>query len=373
MSGVPLLDLSAQYASIREDLDDAVRRVVESQHFVLGPEVEAFEEEMARYVGVPHAIGVASGTDALLLPLKALDPEPDDEVVLPAFTFFATAGAVWNAGLRPVFCDVDPETFNVTGATLEAALSERTRAVIPVHLFGQMAPMEDVLALARGRGVVVVEDAAQAVGARRTVEGEARPAGSLGDAGAFSFFPTKNLGGFGDGGLVTSTDDDLADKVRKLRVHGGRQMYHHQLVGTNSRLDALQAAVLRAKLPHLDRWTEARRKNACLYHGMLADVPEVIPPATDPSNFHVFNQYTVRARRRDELRTWLDDRGIGSGIYYPVPLHLQECFQDLGYRKGQFPVSETLAGQVLSLPVFPELGEERIEAVASAIRDFYGA
>jgi dTDP-4-amino-4,6-dideoxygalactose transaminase len=377
--GVPLLDLQAQYASIHEEIDEAVSRVVRSQGFVLGPEVEAFEEAIAEYVGVPHAVGVASGTDALLLPLRALDPEPGDEVIVPAFTFFATAGAAWNAGFKPVFCDVDPETFNVTGATLDAAWTERTRAVVPVHLFGQMAPMEEVQDLARERGAFVLEDAAQAIGSARTMEeetegaGTSRNAGSVGDAGAFSFFPTKNLGGFGDGGLVTTGDDELAERVRKLRVHGGRQMYRHEMVGTNSRLDALQAAVLGAKLPHLDAWALRRGEHACRYHGLLADVPEVIVPVTDPANHHIFNQYTIRARRRDELRAFLSDRGIGTGLYYPLPLHLQECFASLGQERGTLPVSETLAEQVLSLPVFPELGEERVERVGAAIRDFYGA
>lgn len=370
---IPLLDLRAQYLSIRAELDDAVRRVVASQGFVLGPEVEAFEADMAEYLGVPHAIGCASGTDALLLPLKAMEAETGDEVIVPAFTFFATAGAVWNAGLRPVFCDVDPDTFNVTPATLEAAWTERTRAVVPVHLFGQMAPMEDVMALAAERDALVLEDAAQAIGASRTLDGVSRMAGAVAPVGALSFFPTKNLGGFGDGGMVTATDDALAERVRKLRVHGGRQMYHHEAVGTNSRLDALQAAVLRAKLPHLDGWAEARRRNADAYDELLGDVAEVITPARDDANHHVFNQYTIRARRRDELRRWLAERGIGSGIYYPVPLHLQECFAGLGYRSGDLPVSEALADQVLSLPVFPELGEERLHVVARAIREFYGA
>ncbi len=363
---VPLLDLRAQHAAVGPDVQRALSRVVESQGFVLGPEVEAFEEEMASYLGVRHAVGCASGTDALLLPLRALEPEPGDEVIVPAFTFFATAGAVWNAGFRPVFCDVDPMTFNVTRETVEAVWTDRTRAVIPVHLFGQMAPMEEIQELARERDAFVLEDAAQAVGSRR----KGAAAGTVGDAGAFSFFPTKNLGAYGDGGLVTTNDGELADRLRKLRVHGGRQMYHHELVGTNSRLDALQAAVLRAKLPHLDSWTEARRKNACVYHGALADVPEVILPETLPENFHVYNQYTLRVRRRDELRGHLQDRGIGSGVYYPKALHLQPCFESVGQGKGTLPAAEVLTGEVLSLPVYPELGEERVERVAEEIRAF---
>jgi dTDP-4-amino-4,6-dideoxygalactose transaminase len=371
---VPLLDLTAQYRSLKDELDAAVQEVVESQYFVMGPEVAGLEEEMAAYLGVPRAVGVASGTDALLLPLKALEPRPGDEVIIPSFTFFATAGAVWNAGFTPVFCDVDPETFNVTRASVDAVWSERTRAVIPVHLFGQMAPMEDLLALAGERGAYVIEDAAQAIGAKR-VCGEGHPpvmAGAAAPAAAFSFFPTKNLGGFGDGGLVAARDAALAETVAKLRVHGGRQMYHHEMVGTNSRLDALQAAVLRVKLRHLDAWTAARRSNACAYEGRLADVPEVLPPKVLEGNHHVYNQYTLRVRRRDELREALAEEGIGSGVYYPVPLHLQDCFAELGGREGQLPVTERLCREVLSLPVFPELGEERLARVAEAIRSFYG-
>lgn len=370
---VPLIDLTAQYRQIRNEVREAIEPVMEAQRFVLGREVGELEEEVARYVGVPRAVGCASGTDALLLPLKALGPEPGDEVILPAFTFFATAGAVWNAGFRPVFCDIDPVTFNVSAETLEAAWTERTRAVIPVHLFGQMAPMARVTALARERGAAVIEDGAQAIGARQEADGGREVmAGAAGEAGAFSFFPTKNLGGFGDGGIVTARDGELADRVAKLRVHGGLKTYHHEMVGTNSRLDTLQAAVLLVKLRHLDAWTEARRKNACRYHGALEGVDGVTLPETLPGNFHVYNQYTIRAERRDELRAHLEGKGIGSGVYYPLPLHLQPCFAELGGKEGQLPESERACREVLSLPVFPELGEERLERVAGAIREFYG-
>jgi dTDP-4-amino-4,6-dideoxygalactose transaminase len=370
---VPLLDLKPQYHALKEEIDAAMERVVSSQGFVLGPEVEALEQELATYLGVPHAVGCASGTDAILLPLKALEPEPGDEVILPAFTFFATAGAAWNAGFTPVFCDIDPATFNVTRETLEARWSDRTRAVIPVHLFGQMAPMAEILELARERGAFVLEDCAQSIGASQRVGGgDPVLSGAVGDAGAFSFFPTKNLGGFGDGGLVTALDPDLAERVAKLRVHGGRQMYHHEMVGTNSRLDALQAAVLRVKLRYLDGWAAARGENACRYHGALDDVPEIVLPHVMDGNHHVYNQFTIRAERRDELREHLSREAIGSGVYYPVPLHLQPCFAGLGGREGELPGSERACRDVLSLPIFPELGEARLGRVVEAIRAFYG-
>jgi dTDP-4-amino-4,6-dideoxygalactose transaminase len=365
---VPLLDLTEQYESIAGDLTRAIEAVVVSQRFILGPEVEALESELANWIGVAHAVGCASGTDALLLPLLALDAPSDAEVVVPTFTFFATAGTVWNAGLKPVFCDVHPRTFNVDRETLGRAWTERTRAVVPVDLFGQMAPMDEVTAFARARGAFVLEDAAQAIGARA---GDLR-AGACGDASAFSFFPSKNLGGFGDGGLITTADAGLAARLRKLRVHGGLKTYHHEMVGTNSRLDALQAAVLRAKLPHLEGWTTARRRNAALYDELLDGIPDLVTPFVRDGAYHVYNQYTVCAQRRDELRSFLEERGIGSGIYYPVPLHLQECFRSLGYARGDFPVAERLASEVLSLPIYPELGEARIRHVARSIRDFYG-
>lgn len=386
---VPFLDLKLQYQAIKPAVDEALQRVVSAQAFILGPEVEGLEREISAYLGVSHAVGVASGTDALLLPLKALDPRPGDEAIVPAFTFFATAGAVWNAGFRPVFCDVDPDTFNVTLESLEAVWTERTRVVVPVHLFGQMAPMGEILRLARRRGAFVLEDAAQAIGARQKWDVGTEPApgpsskgteevgkdwvfaGAAGDACAFSFFPTKNLGGFGDGGMVTTFDDSLAEIVRKLRVHGGLQMYHHERVGTNSRLDALQAAVLRAKLPYLEGWAEARRRHAALYDELLAGVEEIRTPKVLDGNYHVYNQYTVRAQRRDELRAYLSQRGIGTGLYYPLGLHLQECFASLGGKKGDLPVTETLTEEVLSLPVFPELTEGQIEEVAEAVREFY--
>jgi dTDP-4-amino-4,6-dideoxygalactose transaminase len=368
---VPLLDLQRQYATIKTEIDDAVMRVVTSQRFILGPEVEQLERAIASYVGSKHAIGCASGTDALLLGLKALPLQPGDEVVVPSFTFFATAGAVWNAGLKPVFADMDAASFNMTAEHIRAALTPRTRAVIVVHLYGQMAPMQDVLDLARERGLFIIEDAAQSLGARQQHDSADVHSGTLGHVGCYSFFPSKNLGGFGDGGLMVTNDDDLAAKLLKLRVHGGRQMYHHEMVGLNSRLDSLQAAVLDAKLPHLDSWAERRREHARSYDVAFAGHGQVTTPITEAGNYHVFNQYTLRVQNRDALKARLDADGIGNAIYYPVPLHLQQCFAELGYRVGQLPVTEAAVREVISIPVFPELNVEERSRVIDTIRAFY--
>ena len=373
---VPLLDLTLQYQQIRPEIERVLPEVVEAQHFILGPRVEAFEKEVAAHLGVPHAIGCASGTDALLLSLRALDVKPGDEVVTSPFTFFATAGAIHNVGARPVFADIQPDTFNLDPPAADAAIGENTRAVIPVHLFGQMADMSAFHALGEGADVGIIEDAAQAIGARQRLEdGTWITAGTLGDACAFSFFPSKNLGAFGDGGMVVTNDATTAERLRRLRVHGGKQMYHHEEVGYNSRLDTLQAAVLSVKLPYLTRWSEARRKNAAFYDEALGDLEGIVTPAVRPENESIFNQYTVRVLegRRDELQAFLRDRGVGSSIYYPVPLHLQECFAYLGYGEGDFPVSELAAREVLSLPVFPELTGEQKEYVVSSIRAFFAA
>lgn len=369
---VPLLDLNLQYTALQRELDEAVAQVVRSQRFIMGPAVEQLEQQLSEWIGVPHAIGCASGTDAILLSLKALDLEAGAEVIVPSFTFFATAGATWNAGLTPVFCDIDGDTFNVTAETIAAALTPKTRAIIVVHLYGQMADMPAILELARERNLAVIEDAAQSIGARQQVNGEWKQAGTLGIAGAFSFFPSKNLGGFGDGGLITTTDDVLAERLRKLRVHGGRQMYHHEMVGTNSRLDTLQAAVISAKLPYLEGWTEARGRNAAEYDRRLASLaPQLKRPVVLEQNYHVYNQYTVRAERRDELKAFLDAQKIGNAIYYPVPLHLQECFAALGYREGDLPVTEQLTREALSLPVFPELTSTQQDEVIASLEQFY--
>jgi dTDP-4-amino-4,6-dideoxygalactose transaminase len=371
---VPLLDLTKQYEPLASELDDAISSVVREQRFILGPVVERFEAEIVHALGVPHAVGCASGTDAILLALRALDVGPGDEVVTTPFTFFATAGAIHNVGARPVFADIEPDTFNLSPAAAAAAIGERTKAVIPVHLFGQMADMPAFRSLARGRGVRLIEDAAQAIGARqRLPEGNWITAGSLGDACTFSFFPSKNLGGFGDGGMVVTTDAELAARLMRLRVHGGRQMYHHEEVGYNSRLDALQAAVLSVKLPHLEGWSAKRRENAAFYDEALAEIEGLRTPVVLPQNESIFNQYTVRVLdgRRDALAAHLGERGVGSGIYYPVPLHLQDCFSYLGYKVCDFPESERASREVLSLPVFPELTRDQIEQAADAIRDFF--
>src|SRR5881628_3931598 len=368
---VPLLDLVAQYRVIKDELLPAIQAVIESQQFIMGPAVAQLEAEIARLSRARHGIGCASGTDALLLPLKALALEPGDEVITTPFSFFATAGTVHNAGGTPVFVDIEPETFNIAPAAVDAALTSRTRALLPVHLFGQMAALERLLPLAERRGLPVIEDAAQAIGARRRIAGEWRLAGELGWVAAFSSFPTENLGGWGDGGMMVTSDDALAERLRKLRLHGGAKQYHHDEVGTNSRLDTLQAAVLLAKLPHLGSWSAKRREHAAFYTRALADLPAVRPPVVDAANEHIFHQYTVRVERRDELYAHLKSRGIGSAIYYPVPLHLQRCFSHLGYRPGRLPESERASGEVLSLPVYPELTRGQLDCVIETIRGFY--
>jgi len=369
---VPLLDLKAQHRAIKDEVLARVHELVESQLFILGQPVLDFEAKVATLSRARHAIGVASGTDALLLPLKALDLRAGDEVITVPFTFFASAGAVHNAGATPVFVDVLPDTYAMDPAALEAAITPRTRAVMPVHLFGQMAPLERLLPIARKHGIPLIEDAAQSIGARRRVDGAWRMAGELGDATGYSFFPSKNLGGWGDGGMVVTSDDRIAERVRRLRVHGGLQTYFHDEVGTNSRLDALQAAVLLAKLPHLAAWSAARRANAARYTAALAGVAGVRTPVTDPANEHIYNQYVIEADRRDALQAHLKAQGVGTAVYYPLALHLQPCFASLGYRKGAFPVAEAATGRVLALPVFPELTEAQQAHVVDAIRGFYG-
>ncbi|HEX8393473.1 MAG TPA: DegT/DnrJ/EryC1/StrS family aminotransferase [Longimicrobium sp.] len=372
---VPLLDLTLQYRGISTDVMPELLTLIDEQRFILGPVVDRFEREIEEYLQVPHAIGCASGTDAILLALRAYDCGRGDEVVTSPFTFFATAGAIHNVGARPVFADIDPDTFNLDPAAAEAAVTERTRVVMPVHLFGQMADMAAFRALADRRGVKLLEDAAQAIAARQRVNGEWITTGTLGDACAFSFFPTKNLGAFGDAGMTVTNDAETAERLRKLRVHGGRQMYHHEEVGYNSRIDSMQAAVLSAKLPHLRGWSDGRRRNAAFYDQALAGIDAIQTPVVSADNESIYNQYTLRVReaRRDDLAAHLREAGIGSGVYYPVPLHLQECFEYLGYKEGQFPESELACREVLSLPVFPELSEAQTAYVAETIRAFFGA
>ncbi|RPI52684.1 MAG: DegT/DnrJ/EryC1/StrS family aminotransferase [Acidobacteria bacterium] len=367
---VPLLDLKAQFAPLRAEVLAAIARVCDAQQFILGPEVEALERELAAFLDVAHAIGVSSGTDALLAALMALDVGPGDEVVTTPFSFFATAGSIARLGARPVFVDIDPLTFNIDAPAVEWAITPNTKAIIPVHLFGQSADMDTILDIASRKSVAVVEDAAQAIGTtyrNRTV-------GGLGTIGCFSFFPTKNLGTFGDGGLVTTRDAALARKLRAIRQHGGETKYHHDSIGGNFRLDALQAAILRVKLPYLDGWTRARRRNAERYDAMFASAGlagVVRPPARAAQSTHIYHQYVIRTPDRDRLRAHLRARDIGTEVYYPLPLHLQPCFRGLGYSAGSFPAAEAAAKDVLALPIYGELTEAQQTWVVESIREFF--
>jgi dTDP-4-amino-4,6-dideoxygalactose transaminase len=363
---VPLLDLQAQFAGIRDEVLSAVVRVCDSQRFVMGPEVEAFEHAMAELLGVTHAIGVSSGTDAVLVSLMALGVGPGDEVVTSTYSFFATAGAVSRVGATPVFVDIDPATFNIDVAQVARAITPRTRALMPVHLFGQMADMDPIVELAGEARIPVIEDAAQAIGARYG----GRPAGGIGALGCFSFFPSKNLGAFGDAGLVTTSDDALAARVRLLRTHGAERQYHHRVVGGNFRIDALQAAVLRVKAPHLASWTAARQRNAARYRELIQAArltSQVILPIAAAGRTHVYNQFVVRVPDRDRVKAALEARGVGTAIYYPVPFHQQECFAHLGPWPGGFPEAERAAGESLALPVFGELSDEQLRYVVDSL------
>ncbi len=370
--GVPLIDVNRQNGALWEEILAAIDRCCESGRFVLGPECDELERAVARYCGAEHAIGCASGSDALLLALVACGVERGDEVILPSFTFFATAGAVWHAGARPVFVDIDAQSFNIDPAQIEAKITPATKAIIPVHLYGQCAEMEPILQLAGRHGLAVIEDAAQSIGARYN----GRFAGTMGDVGCLSFYPTKNLGGFGDGGMLITNRGEIADRLRLLRVHGMQPRYHHHVVGFNSRLDTLQAAVLLVKLSHLDGWSAQREANAMRYGEMLAreGLDSVVePPQAGPDRRHVWNQYVVRIKgaRRDALRQYLADRKIGTEIYYPVPLHLQECFRGLAYAEGSLPESERAALESLALPIFPELTLEEQQLVVTSIAEFF--
>lgn len=382
---VPLLDLKAQYATIKTEINAAIQGVLESQGFILGPEVTALEAEVAKYSNVPHAVGNASGSDALLLALLALDVKPGDEIICPSYTFFATAGAIARIGAIPVFIDIEPATYNMDPTLLRAvaAKCKRLKAIIPVHLFGQCANMEAIEPIARELKVPIIEDAAQAIGSE---DARGKRAGSMGLLGCFSFFPSKNLGGFGDGGMNTSLDADLAEKMRVLRVHGSKPKYFHKVIGFNSRLDALQAAVLRVKLRHLDSWTQGRQKNAAYYDDAFAKkgaktsttplseggLPLRTPAPAPKGARHIYNQYVLRvpAAKRDPLMNYLKEQNIGTEVYYPLPLHLQECFAYLNCKAGALPHSESAARETLALPVYPELSAQQLEYVVEKVVEF---
>jgi dTDP-4-amino-4,6-dideoxygalactose transaminase len=371
VSSVPLLDLHAQYRPIREDILAAIARVCDSQRFIGGPEVEGLERELAGMLEVTEAVGVSSGTDALLAAMMALGIGPGDEVVTTTYSFFATAGCVTRLGARPVLVDIAPATCNIDPTAVAAAITARTRAIIPVHLFGCSAEMTPILETAAKAGIAVIEDAAQAIGARY----HGRPVGGLGTLGCFSFFPSKNLGAFGDGGLVTTNDPALARRLRLVRNHGAEPKYFHKIVGANFRLDALQAAVLRVKLPHLAAWTAARRRNADRYRELLAPLSakgRVRLPVEPAGCHHIYNQFVIRVEDRDRVKAGLDARRVGTEVYYPVPFHLQECFKDLGYKQGQFPAAEEAADGTLALPIYGELTEDQQRYVVDSIAQVIG-
>jgi dTDP-4-amino-4,6-dideoxygalactose transaminase len=366
---VPLLDLQAQYAPLRDEILSAVTRVCDSQRFIMGPEIDALEAELGRMLDVKHAVSVSSGTDALLLALMALDIKAGDEVVTSTFSFFATAGAIVRVGARPVLVDIDPVTFNIDPDRLASAITPRTKAILPVHLFGLSADLDPIMDVARQARVPVIEDAAQAIGATY----KARPVGGVGAFGCFSFFPSKNLGAFGDAGLVTTNDDALAARARLLRTHGMQPKYFHQLVGANFRMDALQAAVLRVKAPHLAGWTRGRRANAARYRTLFesAGLTGAIALPQEPADrVHIFNQFVIRTPGRDALKAHLDVSGIGNEIYYPVPFHMQPCFADLGFRQGDFPHAERAAAESLAIPIYSELTAAQQETVVGAVSEF---
>jgi len=393
---VPLLDLKPQYKSLKKEIDEAILRTAESQYFILGPEVERMEKNICEYLSCKYAIGVSSGTDALLIALMAIDIKPSDEVIIPTYSFFATAGVISRLNAKPVFTDVDPVTFNIDPKDFEKKITSRTKAVIPVHLYGQSCDMDSIIQIASQHNIKIIEDAAQAIGAQYK---DGRFAGTIGDIGCFSFFPSKNLGCFGDGGMVTTNNKELAEKLFILRVHGGQQKYYHKIIGGNFRLDAIQAAVINVKLPHLNSWSASRRKNAELYRKLFIEselseeegklfldnknrvlLPKAVykpnsksetqNPESNLVNYHIYNQYIIRVEKRNELKEFLAKNEIATEIYYPVPFHLQECFANLGYKKGDFPVSESLADTVLALPIYPELSNDQINFVVEKISEF---
>jgi len=363
------LDLSAQYRSIKGEIDEAIKRVLEGTVFIGGKEVEEFEKEVAQFCGVKYAIGLNSGTDALFLSLKAIGVGPGDEVITTPFTFIATAGVVANCGAKPVFVDIDPRTFNIDSSKIEGAITGKTKAILPVHLFGQMADMDEIMAIAKKHNLFVIEDAAQAIGA----EYKGKKAGTIGDLGCFSFFPSKNLGAYGDGGMVVTNSDELAEEIRLLKNHGSspKEKYLNLIIGTNSRLDALQAAILRVKLKYLSKWSKERAEKASYYNGELKGIGNIMTPVTVSGRTHIFHQYTIRTKSRDELQKYLKEKEIPTMIYYPLPLHLQPAFKNLGLKLGDFPESEKVSKEVLSLPIYPELEESIQNMIINGIKQFF--
>lgn len=384
---VPLLDLKPQYHSLKKELDEVLIKVAESQYFILGPEVSEMEKEFCSYLNCKHAVGVSSGTDALLLALMAINIKPGDEVIVPTYSFFATAGVVSRLNATPVFTENDPVTFNMDPNDFEKKITTKTKAVIPVHLYGQSAELNEIVTIAKAHNLFVIEDAAQAIGVQYK---DGRFVGTIGDIGCFSFFPSKNLGCFGDGGLVTTNNDELAKSLVIKRVHGGEPKYHHKVIGGNFRLDALQAAVLRVKLPHLDSWSEKRRQNAKRYTQLFVEaglaeeagkisfdqnnrvlIPAAIYENSGVKNYHIYNQYIVRVEQRDAMREFLAKNEIATEIYYPIPFHLQECFKNLGYKEGDFPISEFAASTSIALPIYPELTDEQLVYVVQTFKKFF--
>lgn len=371
---VPPLNLAANFKQLRSEILAEITAICDSGYYVLGPKVAAFEENLVKYSGAKHALGLSSGTDAILLALMALNIGPGDEVIVPSFTFFATAGCVARVGAKPVFCDIEPGTFNIDVKHAESLITSKTKAIIPVHLYGQLADMDALVAVGKRRNVAIIEDAAQAIGAREKADNTGRSAGTFGEFGCISFYPTKNLGAIGDAGALFTNDAKLFERSKQLRLHGETKKYHHQFVGANFRIDALQAAILNIKLPHLESWNDRRRAVADRYTARLTELgaaPQFVTSPSQKRGRHVYHQYVIRAQRRDELVTFLSDRKIGTGVYYPIPLHQQECFAYLGYKAGQLPHSENAAAEVLGLPIYPELSEPQQDAVVESIAAFY--
>lgn len=363
---VPLLDLKPQYQQIKEELLPKVMEVIENQAFILGPNVEKAEKELVNYIGTKFAVGCSSGTDALLLALMALDIKEGDEVITTPYTFFATAGSIARVGAKPVFVDIEPDTFLIDVSKIEAKISLKTKAIMPVHLFGQCVDMNPLMVLAKKYNLKVIEDAAQAIGAKY----QDKKAGTIGDIGCFSFFPSKNLGCFGDGGLVTTNDEKTYERLKALRVHGGQKQYQHLEIGLNARLDALQAVVISTKLPYLDSWSEKRRKNAEFYNEQFKDNSNIVTPTAKSNRYHIYNQYVIRTQRRDELKAYLTEKGIGNAIYYPLSLHQQKCFEFLGYHQGSFSESEKAAKESLAIPIYPDLSKEQLQYIVDMINLF---